>query len=335
MAQITIDTIFRSNFSKIEDGIFITENKGYWSNLNKEDNEKLVALAEQEGARAAIQKMAPEFEQVIFSHKRAAGLELLDLKGAERVVDYGCMWGALTIPLAKRCREVIGVDQTFNSLQLLKARAQEEHLDNITLVCANMKTMPPLPLKADAAVINGVLEWIPDVTDIELKKFYGKFRKIAAQENPERQQITFLKKVRDGLVDDGKLYLAIENRFSYDQFLGFEDAHTNLRFVNVVPRFLANIISRLKVGRPFLNWIYSVWGLKRILRASGFQVEEVYAAFPDYRFPEKIFSLQQKDYRFTSSHKGPKLNFIENILFKRLKLYFLAPALIVIARKKA
>ena len=52
-------------------------------------------------------------------------LDLIQLHGDEVCIDYGCMWGALTVPLALRTRFVLGVDQTLESLQFLKARLRQ------------------------------------------------------------------------------------------------------------------------------------------------------------------------------------------------------------------
>ena len=41
----------------------------------------------------------------LFSKKRGRGIDLLNIKGNEVAVDFGCMWGALTIPLAKKVKK--------------------------------------------------------------------------------------------------------------------------------------------------------------------------------------------------------------------------------------
>ena len=103
------------------------------------------------------------------------------------------MWGALTIPLAKRSRFVLGVDQTIHSLTFLRRRIQDENLENIDLLCENLNRIPILEKKFDVAIVNGVLEWIPENGKIELKRYYGKEAKKAYSYNPGDMQIDFLK----------------------------------------------------------------------------------------------------------------------------------------------
>src|ERR1017187_608461 len=113
----------------------------YWSNLSQDENAELLqAISRLGSATLAMQSTHPELYDVVYSPKRQAGLELLDLSGDEIAIDYGCMWGALTIPLAKRVRWVLGIDQTAASLAFLSARRKESGCDNITLLRQNLKT---------------------------------------------------------------------------------------------------------------------------------------------------------------------------------------------------
>ena len=73
--------------------MYISENsKGYWSNLNYDENSLLIHELKSSNPKNAIKKLFPELYEIIFSHKREAGLELW-LSGDEICVDYGCMWG--------------------------------------------------------------------------------------------------------------------------------------------------------------------------------------------------------------------------------------------------
>src|SRR5256885_10509092 len=156
-------------FTHEEDGIFTSGMTGYWSNLGTAENRDLIALTHAKPAREALRERQPQLEDIIYSPMRPAGLELLDLRGDETCIDYGCMWGALTIPLAKRTRQVLGIDQTLESLKFLKARLKESHCDNVALLNHDLRTLPAFTQKADVAIVNGVLEWIPEEGKVELK----------------------------------------------------------------------------------------------------------------------------------------------------------------------
>ena len=103
----------------------------------------------------------PKYEEMIFSPKREAALELFEDQGQGVCIDYGSMWGVLSVGMAKRGHQVISVDQTFDSLKFLKSRSFEEGLDNIYLVQDDLREIKFQNI-ADYAIINGVLEWIPE-----------------------------------------------------------------------------------------------------------------------------------------------------------------------------
>jgi hypothetical protein len=325
------------------EGIWFGPEGNYWSNLDKSEQEMLAQDLKELGAQGALQKHFPQFMEVVFSLKRAAGMALLDIKPDDVVMDAGCMWGALTVPLARTGCKVIGVEQTLRSLSLLRQRLLDEGLENVDLVCANLKKLAIRPDSVDKVIVNGVLEWIPQNKPIELKKYFGK--KAAetndeADESPGEAQLGFLKKIFVSLKSEGVLYLAIENRYDILNFLGKPDPHCNLRFVTFLPRFLQNIMSRIWLGRPYTNWIYSPSQLKQLLSDAGFQTTKTYYAFPDYRFPEYILSGENmalyKPFRYRQSSSFLKKTvhyFIEEVFYRRLRLSVFAPCLIVIAKK--
>jgi hypothetical protein len=327
------------------DDILCSKEDGYWSNLDKSENDYLVKdLKYASSAKEALIKKYPQYYDMIFSPKREAGLELLELKGNEACIDYGCMWGALTIPLAKRTKSVLGVDQTLQSLIFLKKRIEDENLKNIDLLCDDLNNMSTADRKFDIAVVNGVLEWIPEKGDIELKQYYGKKVKKDYTFNPQKMQTDFLKKVYSNLNKNGKLYLAIENRYDFKMFLGLKDPHSNLMFTSFLPRKVANYISMKKLGRPYVNWLYSFSTLKNLLNDVGFSTVDLYCCFPDYHFPKFISPYDHKLEGFTSTiplknDKG-KITLkragrviAELLLFRYLKVKFMAPAIIAVAKK--
>lgn len=336
----------RSHYPMGEDGIFDANSDGYWSNLSKDENRRMLESLRHGTAREALLKHQPWLADVIYSPKRQAGLEMLQLRGDEVCIDYGCMWGALTVPLALRTKFVLGVDQTLESLQFLKARLSEEGVDNVALLRNDLRKMPAFPEQArvDVAVVNGVLEWIPEIGDIELKTYYGKHHKKTYSGHPGEQQESFLRRVHQNLNENGKLYFAIENRFDFKMFLGLKDPHSNTLFTSVVPRKVADWISLAKLGRPYINWIYSFCGIAALLKRTGFSKVDLYMCFPDYRFPERIIPYDRPldSYRLTISRinangkttiKRRIGRMAEFVAFRVLKAKALAPSIIAIGHK--
>lgn len=339
-------TFLKSQYQINSEDIFFSDNNGYWSNLNKEENKVLIESLQHCSAREALVKHQAWLEDVVYSPKRQAGLELLQLSGDEFCIDYGCMWGALTIPLAKRVKFVLGIDQTLDSLRFLRARTVEEGLSNVALLCHDIRKMPVLPnnSQVDIAIVNGVLEWVPEEGPIELKKYYGKYDAKKYSVSPRQQQVLFLKKVNENLNDGGKLYIAIENRFDFKMFLGMKDPHANILFASFLPRKIADYLSRIILGRPYVNWLYSFEGIDALLKEAGFSKADLYMCFPDYRFPEKIISCNSSlnDFRTTISLRNERgrITFKRNvgiiaefIVFRMLKAKYFAPSIIAIAYK--
>tara|TARA_Y100001936_G_scaffold252478_1_gene312268 strand:+ start:260 stop:1288 length:1029 start_codon:yes stop_codon:yes gene_type:complete len=329
-----------SGYQKSPDGIFTSGREGYWSNLDKVENEELIKDLEKLGPRGAVRKTIPQYEDIIFSPRREGALELLHINKGDVAIDYGCMWGVLSIGLAKRGAHVLAIDQTLDSLKFLSSRAKSEKLDNVLCVQDDIREVRMSDL-ADFSIVNGVLEWVPEFGTIELKKYYGKkISKSYGDMDPEQTQVSFLQQVHKNLKIGGKLLLAIENRFDYTHFLGKPDPHPNLLFTAFLPRAIANLISKLTLGRPYVNYIYSFPKLKDLLIKSGFKKIDLYMAYPDYRYPSLILSYEggvdgyQKYWEWrTISWKRRIAYAVEYVLMKYFKARFFAPSIIAIAEK--
>ena len=269
-------------------GVFQRGVEGYWSNLSQAANAKLLAAVATVGPREATRREMPYLFDIVYSSKREAALELLDIVPGMTCIDYGCMWGALSAGAAKRGAKVISVDQTYQSLAFLSARCREDGLEGVTLVQDDIR-QTAFEQVADRAIVNGVLEWVPETGEVDLDAFYGKRkRRDASTTPPGDAQLHFLRAVHRALKPGGSLLLAIENRFDYTQFIGKRDPHSDLWFTSFAPRWAANAISRLWLSRPYVNYLYSFDGLTDLLRVAGFSRVEPFMCFPNYRHPELI-----------------------------------------------
>ena len=225
----------------------------------------------------------PKFEEMIFSPKREAALELLDHNKKGICIDYGAMWGVLSVGMAKRGHEVIAVDKTHDSLKFLKSRSQEEGLDNIHLVHDDIREIKFENI-ADYAIVNGVLEWIPEKSEIIVDEYLSNSNfksKNSTGENklkkPREMQLEFLKKVHKSLNKEGQLLLAIENKLFYGYLMGKPDPHVNLKFTTFLPRFISNIISRIFKKKDYRTHIYTFNELKNLLKEAGFlKIDDYY-----------------------------------------------------------
>ena len=327
-----------------EEIFFAGGDNGYWSNLSEHDNTQLMNAVKEMSCSDAIHASHPRLKDVIFSPKRAAGLELLELDGSEVCADFGCMWGAIAVPLAKRCDYVVGFDQTLDSLRFAKKRAAEEGVDNIDFVCGDLKSSVFPETFFDIAVVNGVLEWIPETGHIDLTRYYGKFQKKRVSSRARDEQVAFLKAIRGSLKNAGKLYLAIENRYDYKMFFGVPDPHPGIPFTSILPRSLANVVSSVRLGRPYVNYTYSFNGLRDLALEAGFSSIDLYMCWPDYRFPDKIvpYASGLRNFRSLISSRNSQGKFrvrraiakiVETIVFRAARAKFFAPSIIAVAYK--
>lgn len=353
--DISLKSILEKKFV-LKKNIFYPKNRrknntldGYWSNIPEEDQNTFLTECLSNGTQNAVKKRFPNLEDMIFDPMRAVGLGLLDIQKDQVGVDYGCMWGNLLIQAAKKCNSIVGIDQTEASLKFLNQRLSEQNLDNVSLIQENLRNEIPFDDTFDFAIINGVLEWIPDNNQIDLKKFFKKNKNNSNDRkniSPTEVQKEFLKKVHKNLKKDGKAYLAIENRWDYQYFLWKRDPHSNLFYTTFFPRFVSNLISKFKYNRAYVNYIYSIKKLEKLMLSAGFSSVDKYAVFPNYHFPRKILSFEHRKtdnwgsyYKSKPTNNVIKIifrkgrNFIDKTLYKRLKLFNLAPAFIVIGKK--
>jgi len=80
-----------------------------------------------------------------------------------RIVEVGCSFGQMTFLLTERFREVVAVDLSPESIDLVRRRAEHYGVDNLTLHAADAENLAVLPDNSfDAAFSFSVLRYIPD-----------------------------------------------------------------------------------------------------------------------------------------------------------------------------
>ena len=207
---------------------------------------------------------------------------LLPIAGDSFVLDVGCGWGAVAISLARSCGRLVAADTTLETLEFLKIRAEQEGVDNITLIRIDpldFANLPFLDASVDTVVMNGVLEWVGN----------------ARQDIPPRSvQLACLREMKRLIAPGGCLYIGIENRYGYRYFGGFRD-HSGLPFTSLVPRVLAGLVMRMLRGRGYRTYTYTYSGYKSLLREAGFSHISFYHPIPTYRNPDYLMPLEQRN----------------------------------------
>lgn len=254
----------------------------YWQE-GKEKLQKINAASLKQGWRQGLednfQEAKPQYLDGILDQSRADFAYILPIASEAIVLDLGAGWGSISIALAKHYRHVYAIDACYEKMQFLQIRKDQESIDNITCMCADGFKLPFPDDFFDAVVLYGVLEWAG----------YS-----SLEEPALKAQLRFMQEVCRVLKKGGCAYISIENRWALVYFLGFPDPHTSLPFISIMPRFLADIYSKLVYKRPYSVITHSIKGYKAILKNSGFENSEFFTPLPSYRKFYYLIPLEDK-----------------------------------------
>lgn len=87
----------------------------------------------------------------------AQALQLLSLKGEERVLDLFCGIGNFTLPLARKCAEVIGIEAVESMVQRGRENASKLGVTNVQFIAANLANMSEHRLSQTCGKVDAVL----------------------------------------------------------------------------------------------------------------------------------------------------------------------------------
>lgn len=193
-----------------------------------------------------------------FSPVRQNILEWYPFKKDASVLEIGAGCGAISGVLCRNAKHVTSVDLSKRR-SLINANRNKEY-DNLTIMVGNFNDVV-LKEKYDYITLIGVLEYAGYYT---------------GDEHPFE---AFLKKISGYLKEDGKLLIAIENKFGLKYWAGCREDH--------IATFFGGIEGYAKDSyvRTF-----SKNELAHMLEQAGFSEHTFYYPYPDYKLPEKIFS---------------------------------------------
>ncbi|VAY87967.1 Glycosyl transferase, group 2 family protein [hydrothermal vent metagenome] len=137
---------------------------------------------------------------------------------------------------------------------------RNKHRDNLEIFVGNLNDIK-FDDKFDYITLNGVLEYAGSFT------------------NTDEPYKDFLKNVKKFLKPNGKLIVAIENRYGLKYFAGAKEDHTAKEFDSITG-YTGN-----KNVRTF-----GKKELEVLLNESGYPVQEFYYPHPDYKMPMEIYS---------------------------------------------
>jgi SAM-dependent methyltransferase len=264
--------------------------------------QKLNRMAREKGWEAALHEVAPQLTYYATSPLRANWMSLLPIKTNWTALDLGAGWGGNAFPLSQRLKHVVALESVFDRAEFIEIRKEQEKRDNVQVVAASIHRIPLPRDRFDLIVMNGLLEWAA----------------LSAEGDPRLVQEQVLRSVHDLLAPGGWLYLGIENRFSFQAFLGQPD-DSGIPFTSLMPRKVADAYMRLVSARhnrthhamtSYRTYTYSYWGYKRLLERCGFKDFQAWGTYT-YNKPTLLYNLKDtrefKQYlKSRSSHSTRK-----------------------------
>lgn len=196
-----------------------------------------------------------------FSNVRENIVQSMPITKEDSVLEIGAGCGAITGVLARMAKNVDAVELSMKRSLINAYRHQEA--DNITIKVGNFQEVEQhLEKKYDVITLIGVFEYA------------------CSYINSEQPYAEFLEIIKKHLTKDGRLILAIENKFGLKYWAGSREDHTGKFFDG-----LEGYIDTDSKVRTF-----SKEALKKIITDAGYGKAEFYYPFPDYKFPVQIFS---------------------------------------------
>lgn len=289
-------------------------------------------LASSEGWQAAAETIASKSGnpahhlEYITSEARADFRFLLPSTKDDIVLDTCSGWGNMAAAFARTSKHVFAIDTSRDKLEFSKIRAEQERLDNITFIHSSPTEMPLSSESCHIALLADSLEC----------NFWQK-----ASTNYRHDHLQILQAIREKLVPGGCLYLGVENRYSFKYILGGGVPPSNLRFISLLPRSLANRYSRFLRQVDYQEITYSLKGITILLNQAGFtKLDILYPipAYPKFRFLADFKSPGATDFMISRLrvHAGFNKSFY---IFARLAsslgiLHWFAPGFGLIAYKE-
>lgn len=179
------------------------------------------------------------------------------------ILEVGSGCGALTGLLCKKADYVASVELTKQRATINYERHKSQ--GNLEIFVGNIKNMR-FNRKFDYVIVNGVLEYAGGFIE------------------GDRPYEEFLNQLTPLLAENGKLLLAIENRLGMKYFSGAKEDHVGELFVGLD-------------GYPHNTKVrtFSKTEISSLLSECGLVAEKFYYPYPDYKFPEVVYSEQGFD----------------------------------------
>lgn len=192
------------------------------------------------------------------SKERELITEVMEISKEDAVLEIGSGCGAITGALAERAGTVHCIELSKRRSYINAYRNQQK--ENIRIFVGNYENIS-LSQTYDVITLIGVFEYA------------------ASYIHTAHPYHSFLSDVRKKLNQDGRVYIAIENRLGLKYFAGCQEDHAGVVFEGIegYPNY-----SKAKT--------FSYHELGLMFKDCGFENYEFFYPYPDYKFPTEIYS---------------------------------------------
>lgn len=245
-----------------------------------DDSDELLDTAREKGWRVALENKWGATSQGLLrsiAPNRISWKYLLPIESSWEAVDIGAGTGGIACQL--ECG-MTAIDSVQANVEFLKIRAKQEKLSRFQAIMVDAVSLPLTSDTYDLVSMVGTLEWVAfDHAEVD----------------PRETQLKALSETHRILKSDGYLYLAIENRNYLGYFLDILEPHTNLKYVSLLDREMANMLSKDMRGQPYLEYTYTPDEMVTLLREAGFSDIQSYWLHPDYAFTNYFIPLDKPE----------------------------------------
>lgn len=238
------------------------------------------SILSKESRWAILYHLSPIRQNIINWYPFEEGANCLEIGG-------GC--GAITGALCEKLESVKVVE--LSKRRALINHTRHQKYDNLEILVGNLNDMK-FEEKFDYITLNGVLEYAGSFTHTD---------------EPYKD---FLKQIKSYLKPNGKLIIAIENRYGLKYFAGANEDHTNKVFDSITG-YEGNK-SVCTFGKD---------ELEELLLQSGYPIQEFYYPHPDYKMPLEIYSQEWLPNYYAQLSQAPNFDTQRYELFNETKAF--------------
>ena len=226
-----------------------------------------------------------------FSHVRENIISWLPMSSKESVLEIGAGCGAITGALLKKAGKVTTVDLSMKR-SLINAYRNKDS-ENLKIHVGNFEEVEK------------------DFTDkFNIITLIGVFEYAVGYISSSNPYEDFLKTIKRHLSKNGRIVIAIENKFGLKYWAGCREDHTG-RFFEGIEGYknttYARTFSKVELDCMFEN--------------VGFKDWKFYYPYPDYKFPKTIYSDEQLPKVGSLNYNGANFDRDRMVLFDETSVY--------------